>query len=114
MAFEKISICREARTTVCYLRKHSYGLFLFSPSKFINFGRKGKKKANNAGAALTMTGLFTLCACCRRIPEPCLPSGAHKSLRGMNEADIKETNCVVMCTNKTPLTFSYGTPQLLC
>lgn len=61
-----------------------------------------------------MTGLLTLCACCRQIPEPCLPSGAHKSLRGMNETDIKETNCGVMCTNKTPLTFSYGTPDSSC
>lgn len=61
-----------------------------------------------------MTGLFTSGACCRRIPEPRLPSGAHKSLRGMNETDIKETNCGVMCTNKTSLTFSYGTPQFLC
>ena len=59
----------------------------------------------------SMTGLLTLCACCSRIARPCLPSGAHKSLRGMNETDIKETNCGVMCTNKTPLTFSYGLPN---
>lgn len=70
-------------------------------------------KSKYVRADLSMTGLLTLCACCRQIPEPCLPSGAHKSLRGMNETDIKETNCGVMCTNKTPLTFSYGTPQFL-
>lgn len=31
-----------------------------------------------------------------------LPSGAHKSRRGVNETDIKESNCGVMCTNKNP------------
>ncbi|KAG7245096.1 hypothetical protein INR49_023662, partial [Caranx melampygus] len=57
---------------------------------------EGKKRGKYASTDLSMTGLLTLCACCRQIPEPCLPSGAHKSLRGMNETDIKETNCGVI------------------
>lgn len=94
----------------CCLQKPKWRLlFLFPPSNFILCRVKGKQ----ARTDLRMTGLSTLCACCRQIPEPCLPSGAHKSLRGMNETDIKETNCGVMCTNKTPLTISYGTPQFL-
>lgn len=95
------------------LIKHQHRLF--SPSNYFAERESGRggKSSKYGNTNLGMTELLTLYACCRQIREPCLPSGAHKSLRGMNETDIKETNCGVMCTNKTPLTFSYGTPQFL-